>query len=948
MKGDFTRLTHDPAKRYAKVLRQQGRADLDADMNEQVEILGTRDATTLRDVIGQTGFPKGDGLLVSALGDGTIRINPGRAYVDGILAELPGDAPIDYAAQPDLPSPPPLVPQNGRRDLVYLDVWERLITAHQDPDIKEVALGGADTATRVQVVCQVRIRENVDDALTCDAPLDAWAPPASGGLLSTELDTPAIPPDPCSPLPASGFRGLENRLYRVEIHSAGNVGQATWKWSRDNGAVTFGIREFRPNEPNRVELVRMGRDALLSIKKDDWAEILGDTTDLHGNGGTLTQVDLADPALRILTFQGDVDAHEPEGHPIVRRWDGQPQLTSANPTELEDGIHVRFSGSGFRIGDYWTFTARTAEEGGLQILQNAEPHGIRHHYAKLAFIDWTEVNDVWTPNVTDCRDLFPPLTALDASDISFQSQICDFGPNIDTVQEAIEALCREEHECCTLVAKPGPGWEAVFSEIPNGADAAICFKTGEYPIDSGTFVVANKGHLRLTGVGAGTRLIANNAEGVLRFENCKSVTVRDLHASALKNGVTQTFEHLNGALTFRNCSKVSLQSLDVQCANGTSRRASCITVHNPTPLTTDKGLVDVENCELRVGDEQVGILVINARRANIRNNRVRVIPPSQRGFKGKINDLKARGGLVDGLIGNVTFALPRKQEAATDLRVAGTPEGTPAPEGTPTQLKALQRKKIVRLPNRQPNFILPIGDRELRFTTDRKLVEPLQALLKRRPPEKNDERTVVQHLRKLGQDLILGREKGEGGISDFLRLLEEEESSSASQGIVVGGTIGDEVVISGNTILGASQGIHVGLSHANPARTNPDRGGRITVTGNHVQVHAVLGATRSRHAVFVGNADSITVRDNYAKLTRFAGVSDNLPIDGIRLFGYFGRYINVRENHIDAFGVGIHVELRGEAPDKKPMWQLYDNFLATADLPVFKNHEFIDAKGNLA
>ena len=74
--------------------------------------------------------------------------------------------------------------------------------------------------------------------------------------------------------------------------------------------------------------------------------------------------------------------------------------------------------------------------------------------------------------------------------------------------------------------------------VLNGGDAAICFKSGEYPIASGTFVVANKGHLKLTGVGPGTRLIAKSGEGVLRFENCTSVTVRDLHASATTSGTT--------------------------------------------------------------------------------------------------------------------------------------------------------------------------------------------------------------------------------------------------------------------------------------------------------------------------------------------------------------------------------------------------------------------------
>ena len=57
MKGDFTRLTHDPGKSFTRVLKQQGRVDLDADWNESVEILVHRDRTEALDVIGRTGVP---------------------------------------------------------------------------------------------------------------------------------------------------------------------------------------------------------------------------------------------------------------------------------------------------------------------------------------------------------------------------------------------------------------------------------------------------------------------------------------------------------------------------------------------------------------------------------------------------------------------------------------------------------------------------------------------------------------------------------------------------------------------------------------------------------------------------------------------------------------------------------------------------------------------------
>src|SRR3712207_4297156 len=60
MKGDFTRLTFDPKKRYSGVLMQQGRAQLDADWNEQLDILMHRIETEAGDLAGQSGAPVKD------------------------------------------------------------------------------------------------------------------------------------------------------------------------------------------------------------------------------------------------------------------------------------------------------------------------------------------------------------------------------------------------------------------------------------------------------------------------------------------------------------------------------------------------------------------------------------------------------------------------------------------------------------------------------------------------------------------------------------------------------------------------------------------------------------------------------------------------------------------------------------------------------------------------
>jgi hypothetical protein len=57
MKGDFSRSTFDPRKHYSGVRMQQGRVQLDADWNENLDILLRRIETETIDVIGECGVP---------------------------------------------------------------------------------------------------------------------------------------------------------------------------------------------------------------------------------------------------------------------------------------------------------------------------------------------------------------------------------------------------------------------------------------------------------------------------------------------------------------------------------------------------------------------------------------------------------------------------------------------------------------------------------------------------------------------------------------------------------------------------------------------------------------------------------------------------------------------------------------------------------------------------
>src|SRR4051794_16878578 len=161
MKGDFTRLTYRPERHYNTVLAQQGRGSLDADLNEQAALTRDRVEAEARDVIGRCGAPRAEPGFAMDVTDGLI-VGAGRYYVDGILCVCEAD--VDAFAQPDLPG---LAAGEDGNYLAYLDVWDRHLTAVEHPELREVALGGPDTATRVQTLWQVKLLRLDSDNPSC-------------------------------------------------------------------------------------------------------------------------------------------------------------------------------------------------------------------------------------------------------------------------------------------------------------------------------------------------------------------------------------------------------------------------------------------------------------------------------------------------------------------------------------------------------------------------------------------------------------------------------------------------------------------------------------------------------------------------------------------------------------------------------------------------------------
>lgn len=446
MKGDFTRDTFDASNHFSRVLMQQGRVQLDADWNEQAAILLHYLQTLAADLIGPHGGP-GDGFKIGAATAQTdppiaynFAIGKGHYYVNGILCENHEDK-LTYKSQKDFPVSKDETLTAG---LVYLDVWERHLTYVEQEDddgsvvsMREVALNNADTATRAQVVWQVKVLEGEacpKDAASWINTVQSKLQLANRGMLRASAKAPQSTGNdkPCVTPPESRYRGAENQLYRVEIHDPGPAGKAnegaTFKWSRENGSVIFPVLEIAGD---RVKLENLGRDARLGLQEGDWVEIVDDIYALHNLAEPLLQVVTIDRDSSWVTLSGKPEPEKDvKRHCLLRRWEGITGIKEKATNDqndpwidLEGAIQIQFQKDAevdskpvheYRTGDYWLIPARTATgdvewPGPKDDPKACEPHGITHHYAPLAIITVTD-EGVQVANNGDCRNCFDAWT----------------------------------------------------------------------------------------------------------------------------------------------------------------------------------------------------------------------------------------------------------------------------------------------------------------------------------------------------------------------------------------------------------------------------------------------------------------------------------------------------------------------------------------------------------
>jgi hypothetical protein len=431
MQGDFSLNPLAYRDGVSRILSQQGRVQLDSDINAQTESLLRFLRGLAVDVIGaHGGVGNAFKLEITEPKKPDVHILWGTYYVDGIrcvnfpaaldlLDTIKGGAfnagHVPFATQPywTPPNAGDWTVGANAEVLFYLDVFERHLSAAEDDSLREVALLGPDTASRAVVVWQVRTMpaKRFTDILGQLRALPAVWPPtwdkpyvalnlalrSNARLSARAVITEAT--DACTISPDARYRGIENRLFRVEIHDSGDAPTSTFKWSPDNASIVYPVRHV---DGKTVLLDSLGRDDRTAINVNDWVEVVDDSVILGGVANPLLQVVKVRPHEMSVELSDAPRNNAGSGpHAILRRWasPAQPVRESTPPTEawieLADGVEVQFShvpsdkpGS-YRTGDYWLIPTRTAT-GDVQwpkdngVPRAVAPHGIEHHYAPLA------------------------------------------------------------------------------------------------------------------------------------------------------------------------------------------------------------------------------------------------------------------------------------------------------------------------------------------------------------------------------------------------------------------------------------------------------------------------------------------------------------------------------------------------------------------------------------
>jgi len=914
MGSDFSKRLFDKTKNYSGALLQQGRVILDSDWNEQWDLYQHRLKTETVDVIGPAGVPlQGDSFLISH-DSGNLTIAPGRIYIDGLLCENHASSPINYQNQDDYPSPE-FVDKNGvfsledGKHIVYLKAWQREINHLDDPDIKEVALGEADTTVRIKTTCQVRIIK-VEDNIGCSDESDIFKNllKESDGKLEVRTHSSAAADLKCKFQDSDGYRRLENQLYRIEVHETGDLNTAKFKWSRDNATVET---KANINASTVLNVDSLGKDDYLNFKVNQWVELLDENLILNNQPGKLYKIKSTNSGLNQIELFSPIIVGNLDPNKLrLRRWDvvsGAIATKATLPTgwiDIEGGIQLKFSPGKYKSGDYWQFAARTASENiEWPHTSPALPHGIDYAYAKLAVITVIPSINGTTQisHVEDCRNKFPTLSDL------------------------YEAYLNKDG-CCTIHVFPEPNWaDKLQNKLSKFRNAKICFAEGNYELEK-PLEISNKGHLVISGCGSGTIISSIKNEVAFFFNKCDSVTIRDIYGEGIIVSTESYINDLNGVFTFIDCIQVDIFDSTFKTGAGSDRGSTCITCRNENPSKPVR--VRIQNCEMFVGHLQQGILLVNAIKVLIEGNNITnydraAVIPIQAEILTNSRLKKDIGAWLFGdyASSHIPAKQPNKGEAHTNAgkeSAAGlSPDEAANILGKEEIVKSDKTKKVqAEAPSKSSSKF------NVKFLGDKEKVFSKVTSGKEITTKKEYEKVSSQALSFLLDPKNI---KEYGTYSSAFTFLNSLKKDAGAVGITIGGKRAEDVRIINNNISNFLQGVHVGLSHENEAK-EPYMVDKLDVSNNSI-INLIPPYITSfeRYGIYVGNCNILNIDNNNLALHRLvdfakdSAKSNKILIEGIRVNGFLGLKMRIANNTISG------IPNKEKNPWNTDIYSSYDN-----------------------
>ena len=427
---------------------------------------------------------------------------------------------------------------------------------------------------------------------------------------------------------------------------------------------------------------------------------------------------------------------------------------------------------------------------------------------------------------------------------------------------------------------------------------------------------------------------------------------------------------MQGAITVTDCPQVHVERVFLTCEGSDLRSASCLAVYNPVLRPSDPAFTHfnpvfavndnpqrynlrVLNSQCTVGHFQVGILVVNADRAQIEGNFV-LTPQTKRNI-----DLK-------GLAGNDYLGARIRKQMLHSLTIVNT--APPASKGAKRRLRKLhkanaettaaasqnpnapaagqeqearageaarQPSQPFRLTGKLPPINLgtvgrshvtsTFGTLKLQFVSSQKLSDTwTNALVNAGLNQNSTARQVHNIVNSVADTALKNPDKALAGFRAYFNAVLPELYSTSAQGIVVAGDMGNDIRILNNTIDGTAQGVHVGWSdrRAKPYVSGL-QGQVVQISGNTINIRLTPEMTGDRHGIFVGCVQSAVINDNHVQL--FRGPNAGQDIFGIKIVGVFGPRLLVERNAILGFTYGLYTDPSVAYLPQGDLWKAADN-----------------------